>query len=180
MDLLVEYGLIDLVYHFLQRSRFLNLKTWSQVRQETVLRSRCDYILGTEQQRFELIGIREMRNFLSDHSALRAHLLRIPTLFHAHYLRVRRAFLIILPPSKELSRADANFQTLETLEPVPPKMKHPPCPLWMSPDSIRFIYNYAALLRNPCHSQNVARGITRAVRRSLIAEYRRRVEEAAT
>ena len=114
-----------------------------------------------------------MRNFLSDHSALRAHLLRIPTLFHAQYLRVRRAFLIILPPSKELSRADANFQTLETLEPVPPKMKHPPCPLWMSPDSIRFIDKHVAFLCNPFHSRNMVRGITRAVRWSLMTNYRR-------
>ena len=30
-DLLVEYGIIDLVRHFCQRCRFRNLKTWSQV-----------------------------------------------------------------------------------------------------------------------------------------------------
>ena len=36
-DLLAEYGLIDLVRHFRQRCRFRYLKTWSQVRQGTVL-----------------------------------------------------------------------------------------------------------------------------------------------
>ena len=45
-DIIVKYGLIDLVCHFRQRSRFQNLKTWSQVRQGTALWSICDYILG--------------------------------------------------------------------------------------------------------------------------------------
>ena len=37
LDLLSEYGLIDLVQYFQQRHRFQDLKTWSQVRQGTVL-----------------------------------------------------------------------------------------------------------------------------------------------
>ena len=37
MDLLVEYGLIYLVRHFQQHCRLLNLNTWSQVWQGTVL-----------------------------------------------------------------------------------------------------------------------------------------------
>ena len=36
-DLLVEYGLVDLVRHFRQHRRFRYLKTWSQVRQGTLL-----------------------------------------------------------------------------------------------------------------------------------------------
>ena len=56
-DLLTEYGLIDLVRHFGQRRRFRNLKTWSQVRQGTVLWSRWDYILRKYQRLFELVGI---------------------------------------------------------------------------------------------------------------------------
>ena len=74
-DLLAEYGLIDLFGHFRQRHRFQKLKTWSQVRQVTVLRSRCDCIIGTERLRFKLVRIRDMQNFLSDHFALRARLL---------------------------------------------------------------------------------------------------------
>ena len=41
-DLLAEYGIIYLVWHFRQHHRFCDLKTWSQVRQGTFLRLRCD------------------------------------------------------------------------------------------------------------------------------------------
>ena len=179
-DLLVGYGLIDLVRHFRQRRRVRNLKTWFQVWQGTVFRSRCNYILGTDWRRFELVGIRDMRNFSLDHFALRARLLRRPTRCHTRYLQGRREFPLKLPPTAELSRAGAKFQTLQTLKPVPPKLEGPPRPLWMSPDSIRLIDKRAALRRNPRHSRNVARGLTRSVCRSLMADSRRRAEEAAT
>ena len=71
-DLLAEYILIDLVRHFRQRRRFRDLKNWSQAQQETILQSRCDQILGTDRRRFELVGIQDMRNYSSDHFAIRA------------------------------------------------------------------------------------------------------------
>ena len=98
--LLAEYGLIDLFLHFCQHCRFQNQKTWSQVRQGTVLQSRCEHIIGTNRRLFEMVGIQDMRNFLSDHFALRARILQCPTLCHARYLSGRRAFLIRPPPQR--------------------------------------------------------------------------------
>ena len=148
-DLLVEYGLIDLVRHFRERRSFRNLKTWSQFQQDIVLRSICDYILGHDRRRFKLIGTRNMRNFSSDHFALRAQLLRRHIRCHAQYLRGRQVLLLRIPPAEELTRAEAKFQTFKALELVLPKLKLPPRPLWMSPDSIRLTDKISALRRNP-------------------------------
>ena len=74
-DLLSEYSLTDLVHHSRQCCMLRNLNTWSRVWQGTVLRSRCDYIICIDQCLFNLIGIRDMRNLLSDHLTLRAQLL---------------------------------------------------------------------------------------------------------
>ena len=82
VELLADHSLLKLVRHFRQRHRLRNLKTWSQVRQVTVPRSRCDYILGTDRLRFELVGIRDMWTFSSDHFTLRARLLQCPNLCH--------------------------------------------------------------------------------------------------
>ena len=98
-DLLTEYSIINLVRHFPQHHRFQNLKIWLQVRQGTVLWPRCDYILGTDRRRFELVGIRDMRNFSLDHLTLRARLLRRPTRCHTRYLRGSRE-LLITPPCR--------------------------------------------------------------------------------
>ena len=62
MDLLKEYGLIDLFRSFRKRQWFQDLETWTQFRHGNVFRSRCDYILGTDRRRFELVRIRDMRN----------------------------------------------------------------------------------------------------------------------
>ena len=85
-DLLAEYCLIDLVRHLRQSRRFWNLKNLSQVRQVTVLRLRCDYILGTDRRRFKIFLIRYIHNFSSDHFALRARLLWRPTRCHVRHL----------------------------------------------------------------------------------------------
>ena len=115
VDLLMEYGLIDLVRHFCQHHQFWNLQTWSQVQQGPVLRLICDYILGADWRRLELVGIRDMRNFSSDHFVVRARLLLRPTRCHSCYLRGRRAFLLRPPPTVELIRAETKFQTLKAL-----------------------------------------------------------------
>ena len=78
-DLLTEFGIIDLVRNFRQRRRFQDLNTWTQVRQGAVLRSSCNYILGTDQCRFKLIGIWDMHNYMSDPFAIWARLLSLPT-----------------------------------------------------------------------------------------------------
>ena len=56
-NLLTEFGLIDLMYHFWQSLRCPHLKMWTQIRQGAVLRSRCDYIIGTDRRIFELLVI---------------------------------------------------------------------------------------------------------------------------
>ena len=99
-NLLVEYGLIDLVRNFRQKFSFYDLKTWPQVRQGTVLGSRCDYILGMDRHSFELLGIRDMCSYLSDHFMLRAWLLQLPTRCHDQYFWGRRAFLLRTPPNR--------------------------------------------------------------------------------
>ena len=86
-DLLMEFGLIDLIWHFRQCLRFLYLKTWAQFRQGTVIRLQCNYTLGTYQHRFEFVGILDIRNYVYDHFTLWAQILQRPTRCHDQYLR---------------------------------------------------------------------------------------------
>ena len=64
-DLLMEFGLIDLVRNFQQRRQFWDLKTWTQVRKGAVLRSICDYIHGTDHRRFKPIRKMDMHHYTS-------------------------------------------------------------------------------------------------------------------
>ena len=109
-DLLTEYGLIDLVLHFCQRRRFRNLKNWYLVRKGTVLLSRCDYILRTDQRRFDLVGIQDIRKFSSDNFALRARMIRHPTRCHTQYLWGRRALPLRPPPLRNSAGPPQSFR----------------------------------------------------------------------
>ena len=115
-----------------------------------------------------------MQNYMFDHFLLQARLLQHPTWCHAHYLRVRQSFLLKLPPAVELRGVDAKFQTIKLLDPVPPTLKRPPLPLWMSPKSIRMVYKRASIRRNPIHNCNMSRGLTKAAHQYLLLDSQRR------
>ena len=40
------------------------MKTWLQERKGILLRERCDFKFGTDWSQFEMVGIRDVRNYL--------------------------------------------------------------------------------------------------------------------
>ena len=104
-----------------------------------LLCSRCDYILGSDHWLFETVGIRDPRNFLSNHFALRAQLLWQPANCDGEYLRGRRAFPLKLPPTGPLNLVDTKFQELKAIKVPPSPCAHVPRPQWMSEESLRLI-----------------------------------------
>ena len=69
---------MDLLLYFCQRWRYWYTKTCSRVRQVKTIQERSDYILGTYRLCFEMVGIRGVRNYPSDHFVLKAKLLICP------------------------------------------------------------------------------------------------------
>ena len=102
VDLLTEFGLIDLFRHFFQHLWFWDLKTWIKIRQGTVLCSQRDYILGKDRRRYELIRIREIQNYASAHFVLLARILQRPTWYRAYYLWGRQSLPLTLLPAAEI------------------------------------------------------------------------------
>ena len=94
-------------------------------------RVRHNYIIGINRRLFELVLIREMSNYSSYHFSLQAHLLQIPTLFHAHYLWGRCASALSLPSLIDISMKDTKFQALKFLELPCPPFTRTPFPLWI-------------------------------------------------
>ena len=127
-DLLMEFGLAELLHHFRQRWRLRCLNTWYQVRQGRLLRSRCDYNLGIYWRCLEMVGKRDVRNYSSDHFSLRARLLYFPTQCHNRYLQGLCASPLSLHASEDLILVDSKFQELKVLDPTPTPLNHPHVP----------------------------------------------------
>ena len=107
---LAYFGLVELLVNFRQRLRFLHINMWWQVQQGKLLRSICYYVIGLDLRLFEMVGIREPKNFESNHFALFKRLLQQQTCCHGGYLREIRAFPLTLKPMEPLNLVDTKFQ----------------------------------------------------------------------
>ena len=122
--------------HYRQRKPFRHQKTWHQYRQDLqrTIRSRCDYILGTDRRLFEYVRISEPRHFSSDHYMLIGRYLVQPTKCHKHYLKGRRKFPLTVD-EQAFTEADRLMDLVlgNCPEPDPqPKKKRPS---WISDET---------------------------------------------
>ena len=176
---LATHGLFDLLPHFRQRRSFRHNTTWYQIRQGTLYQSRCDYILGTDRRLFETVALRDPRSYSTDHLMLRGRLLRQPTKCHKKYLNGRKKFPLAMPPIGPYSQADTMYAELKASIHIPPRTPRSNPPQWMSANTLRLLDTRAALRRNKHHSRQQARVLTRQIKQSLKADWRKRAEDAA-
>ena len=141
---------------------------------------RYDHILGANCHLFDLVGIRDIRNYSSDHFAIWPRLLQRPMRCPSRCLWGRHKFPLSLPAAANLSVPDTKFQALRSLDlpPLPPLTRFPR-PLWIPLATIKMICERAGLNINPCHHWNVARDLKKAVRGSILEDSQRQAEKAA-
>ena len=96
-DLLMDFGLVEILLHSRQRWKFRHMKKCLQVISGRLLWTICNYILGTDMRRSEMAGIGDMHNYSSYNFALRAIILQRPMRYHGSYLRICRAFTLSIP-----------------------------------------------------------------------------------
>ena len=115
---LTEAGFKDMTAHFLPRKRLRGreLRTWIMVREGKVIRSRTDYLLGTDRSLFRNVAIRDPRHN-SDHYMVVGHLRSGTAQEHARYIRGRRK--MPLQPPKDPTREDELFGDLRRAVPKP-------------------------------------------------------------
>ena len=121
---ITEAGLEDMTAHFLPRKRKLGRerRTWSMVRGGKAIRSRTDYILGTDCSLFRNVAVRDP-HYKSDHYMV-VGLLRGGTVReHIRYIVGGRR--IPLTPPKRPTREDTIFRDLRRAVPKPqPREQH--------------------------------------------------------
>ena len=91
--------------HFLPRKRLWGRerRTWSMVREGKLIRSRTDYLLGTDRSLFRIVAVQDPRHN-SDHYMVVVHLRGGTVHEHVQYIRGRRRMLLLSP--KEPTRED--------------------------------------------------------------------------
>ena len=112
-DLAANYGLDDLLSHFWQRRGKRHDTTWRQQRNDGIIRSRCDYILGSDRRMFINMAIRDPRLYSSDHYCIVGDLRSSTLKCNRAYLRGRKRSPLRPPKWGPKTRVDTLFQEMK-------------------------------------------------------------------
>ena len=105
---ITEAGLEDMAAHFLPRKRWWGReqRTWAMVRGGKAVRSRTDYILGTDRSLFRNVAVRDPRHN-PDHYMVMGLLQGGTVREHIRYIAGRQR--VPLTPPKQPTREDSLF-----------------------------------------------------------------------
>ena len=173
---LVEEGLKNMATHFLpcQRKWGRERRTWSMVRKGKVVRSRTDYILGTDRCLFWNVSVWYPRHN-TDHYMVLGCLHSAPKREHTNYLTGRKR-LPLRPPSYP-TREDRIFAALRRAVPKPHARERRKN-WWILEDTWRLVEERVSAQRKLARDQTRIRRLIQAIAASLKIDRRQRVETA--
>ena len=145
------------------------------VRKGRVVRSRTDYLLGTDRSIFRNVSVRDPSHN-TNHYMVVGHLRSTKARDHAHYIKGRRE--MPLKPPKEPTREDELFEDLQREVPKPhEREQHKNA--WISEETWR-LADERVSARRGTRARTRIRRLGRAIRASLKGDRKRRVEAAGT
>ena len=168
-------GVGNMTVHFLPSKRRWGRerRTWSMVRGVKVVRSRTDYLLGTEGSLFRNVSVWDPRHN-TDHFMVVGCLLSTPNWEHTSYIMGRRK--MPLQPPTEPTREDRIFAAQRRAVPKPharDKQKN----AWISEETWRLIDERISARRGTRVHMRIRR-LGRAIRAIVQGGRKRRVETA--
>ena len=170
---MTEAGAEDMTAQFIPRKRRWGRErwTWSMVQEGKVVRSRMDYLLGTDKRLFRNVSVRDPRHN-TDHFMVVGCLRSAPGREHTRYIMGRRKSP--LQPPTEPTREDGIFAALWRAMPKPhgrDRHKNE----WISEETWRLVDERVSARRETGVHARIRR-LDRAIRASLQGGRKRRLE----
>ena len=139
-----------------------------------VVRSRTDYILGTDSRLFNNVAVRDPRHN-SDHYMVLGCLPSAPLLVTKRYLGGLKRWPV--RPPTEPSRTDTLFAALRRAfpKPTPQEARRN---AWISAETWRLIDKRVSTRRDPRYGKADRRRLVKEIKESLAQDRRRSTEEA--
>jgi len=167
-----------MLLQFKLTARNSHRQTWWQERGEFLIRSCCDYILGSDKRMFRNVYLKDPRCFSSDHFMVVGKLTSATHSRNRSYLRGRTRFPLRAPKWGPLTLVDTIFQELKK-EVVPPLPRERRRNSWISNTTWKLVDERAAMRRSPQFDRTAYRRVDRGVKAAIKADRLRRAEEAA-
>ena len=154
---MASFGLEDLLLHFKARRGFEHGKSWMQFRDGKMLRSRCDYLLGTDRRMFSNVCLRDPRLFTSDHYLILGELQSTKPRGNLAYLKARRKFPLRPPKGVSRTNTDVLFQEIQRFVPPPNHATMRERKEWISHETWALVDQRSALRKQVYYDQALAR-----------------------
>jgi len=178
IDAFTTHGLEDLLLHFKPRERYSHRQTWWQDRGGFTIRSRCDYILGSDRRMFSNVYLKDPRCFTSDHYMVVGRITSATRSQNCSYLRSRTRYPLGPPRGGPLTQVDSIFQELKkSVAPPPPRKRN--YRSWISDNTWKLVDARAALRRASPSDRAAFRQKDREVKAAIKADRTKRVDNAA-
>ena len=172
---LATEGLEDMARYFLPRENrwCRDRRTWGVIRKGSEVRSRKDYILGTDRRLFKNIAVRYPRHN-SDHYMVLGCIPSAPTTDHKRYLGGQKRWPV--RPPREPTRTDELFAALHRTVPrAQPREARRNA--WILELTWILIDERVSARRFPRYGRAFKRRQEKAVQKSLAADSRSRADE---
>ena len=169
-------GLKDMAQHFLWQERrwCRDRRTWGMLWNGREVRSRTDYILGTDRRLFRNVAVRDPRHNL-EHYMVQGCLPSAPLTEHKRYLGGGKRWPVRLPLKP--TRTDQLFAALRRAVPkAQPREARQNS--WILEETWRLVNEIVSARQDPRYRQAFKLQLGRAVKKSLAADQKRRAEEA--
>jgi hypothetical protein len=145
--MVANLGVEDIIQYFCQKQKHRKGSTWRMQRGDRWIKSRCDYILGTDKRIFKKISVKEPRHFYSDHLMVVGVLTSRPIKENRRYLMGWKKFTLSLGKDGPKTKSDALFSDIKTFiietTPRPRQWK-----TWIADSTWTLIDRRAALRRH--------------------------------
>jgi exonuclease III len=176
---MASLGLEDLLRQFRQRRGFRHGTTFWQYRNGQTVRSRCDYILGTDRRMFKNVSLRDPRLYTSDHYMVHGILLfNQSRRQHLAYNRARKRFPLRPPKGGPMTRADALFQALKLNITPPTRVERRARRAWISATTWKLVDQRSAMQKVANHDRAAVRRLSRSIHQSFRVDRKARAARA--
>jgi hypothetical protein len=139
-----DLGLEDLISHFHQKCNYREKFTWWMRRGNSIIKEKCDYILGSERGLFTKIAIRNPRHYSSDHYMVMGTIASRPKSENKFYSRSRKSFPLKRNKITPINKADSNFDEIKSFVEKDARTTRR-WSSWISPETWKLVDSRAAL-----------------------------------
>jgi hypothetical protein len=174
---MADLCLKNLYGHFCHKNKHREVFTCQIRRGNKTIKTRCDYILGSERGILTNIQLKDSRHYTSDHFMVVLSIFSAPKQDNASYLKARKKFHLCMNTSVPQTKANSMFQGIKSFV---EKVRRPAqiWTSWISETTWQMIDRRAAIRKNYKSQCIIVRTLSRRIAKAIKADWKQRTNNS--